>query len=101
MALGALVGSAAGPPGIVAGAIVGAFIGAAAGRAFEENQEALGAEDRRLDRAIGVTEGHIGEASPDQPPARMGLYHSASMGRGGGSDAATCDGPIPTPVSDD
>jgi hypothetical protein len=77
---GAAIGSLAGPPGAIAGGIAGAAIGLVARVAIGWEEQSRRLDDERLDREIGVTEGSIGAASPDQPPARVGAFSGGAMG---------------------
>lgn len=79
-AAGALTGAIAGPPGAVIGAVLGGAAGVAAGVLRKEEACEERRHDEQLDRDIGVSGGHIGEASPDQPPSRHGLFHSDVLG---------------------
>jgi hypothetical protein len=79
-AAGAATGAIAGPLGIAVGAIVGGAIGGIAGSTLAKDDDEKAAHDAQLDREIGVTAGHLGEARPDQPPAQRGLYHASSLG---------------------
>jgi hypothetical protein len=80
VAAGALTGVIAGPPGAVIGAVLGGAVSVAAGviRHKEARQER--AHDEQLDRDIGVSGGHIGEAQLDQPLPRHGLFHADVLG---------------------
>jgi outer membrane protein with glycine zipper len=91
-AAGALAGTLAGPVGMAIGAVIGGFVGGAAGVAVETNDSVKSAHNEELDREIGVSGGHIGEAKPGQP-ASHGRFHAASLGV---TDAApeSSDGPI-------
>ena len=95
-AAGAAIGAFAGPPGMVAGALIGAAAGAATGAALGGDHDAED-EDKKLDEEIGVTEGNLGAASPNAPPASRGTYSGASAGAGstGVDDSAPDEGPIP------
>lgn len=93
-AAGAVVGSIAGPAGAIAGAVVGGAVGAVAGGALVEEEEERHHHDEELDEVIGVIGGNIGEAPPDQPPARIGAFSRASTGTGGGGEAPSTDGPM-------
>jgi hypothetical protein len=79
-AAGALTGAIAGPPGAIIGAVLGGAAGVAAGVVRKREARDERQHDEQLDRAIGVSGGHIGEASPDQPPSRHGLFHSDVLG---------------------
>ena len=101
LAIGATVGSVAGPPGAIVGAIVGSVIGAGAGLVWGEMQDGEELKDERLDREIGVTDGNLGSARPNQPKARIGAFSAASMGAGGGDSGETADGPMPSAEGED
>ena len=88
---GAIVG---GPPGAAIGALVGSAIGFAAGVILERDQKARREHDAQLDRDIGVTEGNLGEASPNQPPSVRGVFSCASLGIRSGGGGEFADGPI-------
>ncbi len=68
-AAGAIAGTIAGPIGMAIGAVIGGFVGGAAGVAVETADQEQSLHDAELDRAIGVSGGSIGEASPGQPPS--------------------------------
>ena len=101
MAIGATVGSVAGPPGAIAGAIVGTIVGAAAGLVWGDIKHLQAMKDERLDREMGIDGGHIGEASPNAPQTRLGMFSAAAMGAGGtnsdyedqGQDGGPVNGP--------
>ncbi len=96
--LGALAG---GPPGAIAGAVIGAAIGAASGWAADEDVADKAEIDEGLDKEIGVTQGSIGAANPQQPPLRVGAFSAASSGAGGEAGPRTpmdADGPISPPT---
>ena len=90
---GAAAGSLAGAPGAVAGGIVGGIAGALVGAALANEAERDDAHTASLDRDIGVTEGDLGAASPEAPPARIGAYSAGSAGAGSGSQQPS-EGPI-------
>ena len=92
-ATGSVVGAMAGPPGAVVGAFMGGAVGAMAARAAEIAEEDDTRRDGELDAAIGVSGGHIGEASPDAPKTRIGAF-SCVAGGGAGADEGddTCMG---------
>jgi hypothetical protein len=95
---GATMGAFAGPPGMLAGAVVGALAGAAAGLAVEKGDESRAADDRELDREIGVSEGELGAPNLKHPPAKVGAYSGSSAGAGTpGGDAEPAEGPIQPP----
>ncbi len=77
---GAAVGTIAGPIGTFAGAIVGMVLGAATGAMLEEENEREHQHDGKLDTEIGVYDGPMGVAGPDDPPARVGAFSSSSSG---------------------
>lgn len=79
-AAGAATGAIAGPAGIIVGAIVGGAVGGITGSTLAKDEDEKEAHDAQLDREIGVTEGHLGEARPDQPRSQNGLYHASSIG---------------------
>jgi len=93
-AAGAIVGAVAGPAGAIAGAVVGGAVGAVAGGALMDEAEERFHHDEELDEAIGVIGGHIGEAPPDQPPARIGAFSRAATGTGGAGESSSSDGPM-------
>lgn len=96
MAAGAAVGAIAGPPGILAGAVIGSAIGAAASIALDVQSVEDMRNDEALDREIGVIDGHLGEAPPNQPPAVRGTFSAASMGVSSAPAIGPSDGPIPS-----
>lgn len=100
MAAGAVVGSIAGPPGLLAGAVVGSAVGVAASIALDAQNAEDEAMDEALDRDIGVIGGDLGEARPDQPPAKRGLYSAAAMGVSTESSVELNEGPM-SGVEDD
>ena len=65
-AAGAVAGIIAGPPGVALGAVIGGVVGAAAGVALGKAGKEERLHDEQLDREIGVSGGHIGEASVAQ-----------------------------------
>ncbi len=93
-AAGAAVGAIAGPVGAIAGGLVGTAIGALAGQTLDEKDAEETEHDQKLDRDIGVTKGDLGAASPDQPPARRGVYSAASAGVSGGGGSVPSEGPM-------
>ena len=98
MLAGAVVGAAAGPPGVVAGTILGGFAGAITGAALDNESRRQAAHTRELDAEIGVSEGDIGVATLEHPPATRGVYSAASAGVGGGSSgSAPAEGPMTPP----
>jgi hypothetical protein len=92
LAAGAAAGAIAGPAGMAIGAVLGGIVGVAAGIAVETAEKAKREHDEELDRAIGVTEGNIGEASPHQPKG-TGRYHAETLGISEGASESS-DGPI-------
>ena len=91
---GAALGAIAGPVGALAGGLVGTAIGAIAGQTLDAKDAEETLRDQQLDRDIGVTEGDLGAASPDQPPARRGVYSAASAGVSGSGGSTPSEGPI-------
>jgi phage tail tape-measure protein len=91
---GASIGAVAGPPGMIAGAIIGGVIGTVAGNRLEKEDAVESQHDAELDRAIGVTAGDLGAASPNQPPAIRGAYSAASTGTSTQGDQAPSEGPL-------
>ena len=96
MAAGAAFGAMAGPAGVLAGAVIGSAVGAAASIALDVQSVEDGQNDEALDREIGVIDGNLGEAPPNQPPAVRGTFSAASMGISSGSHIAPSEGPIPS-----
>jgi hypothetical protein len=90
---GAAAGSLAGPAGAVAGGIVGGVAGAMAGVALADDAQRRHSHGAELDREIGVTEGDLGAAGPDAPPARVGAYSAGSAGAGVATPTPS-EGPI-------
>ncbi|HZF51079.1 MAG TPA: hypothetical protein VE093_20615 [Polyangiaceae bacterium] len=95
MAAGAVTGAIAGPPGMIAGAVLGSAMGAAAGIALDAQNLEESRKDEELDRDIGVVDGNIGEASPNQPPITRGTFSAASMGVANEVAVSPAEGPIP------
>ncbi len=91
-AAGAIAGTVGGPIGMAIGAVIGGIVGAAAGVAVESADREKSLHDEQLDRDIGVSGGHIGEASPNQPPSH-GRFHAASLGVSDGASESSV-GPI-------
>lgn len=91
---GAAAGSLAGPPGIAAGAVIGVAAGAITGLALADDAGRRQEEEARLDQEIGVTEGNLGAARPDQPPASLGTYSGVSAGTGERPTPAPSEGPM-------
>src|SRR4051812_16734484 len=71
---GAAIGAIGGPVGAIAGGLVGTAVGAIAGQALDDKEVDESEHDQQLDKDIGVTEGDLGAASPDQPPPVRGVY---------------------------
>lgn len=94
MAAGAVAGSIAGPPGLITGALLGSAVGAIASIALGAHEVENLQRDEELDQDIGVINGDIGEARPDQPPTVIGAFSAATMGMGGGSEMPPSEGPI-------
>jgi hypothetical protein len=97
-AAGAAIGSFAGPVGAVAGALLGAGIGAATGAAIADDIEDQDRHDKQLDKEIGVTDGDLGAADPNMPPAIRGVYSMGAAGgggMGGPEEAPASSGPMP------
>jgi hypothetical protein len=84
---------------MVAGAVIGAAMGAVIGHALDKEDERKESHDAELDREIGVTEGDLGAASPDQPAAVVGAYSGASAGAGEAGSALS-EGPMQKPDAD-
>ncbi len=97
---GATTGALAGPPGVVAGAVIGAAFGMAAGKTLENEEGRKNAREEQLDREIGVSEGDLGAAPPNQPAARFGAYSASSTGAGT-SATTPSEGPMQTLDEDD
>ena len=91
---GAAVGAVAGPAGAVAGGVLGTAIGALAGVVLERQLAERARHDQQLDRDIGVSEGAIGAASPDAPPATRGTFSAASSGFSSGGGTVPSEGPM-------
>ena len=91
---GAAIGAIAGPVGAIAGGLVGTAIGAIAGQALDEKEVEDAEHDQQLDRDIGVTEGDLGAASPDQPPPVRGVYSAGSAGVSIGGGSSPSEGPM-------
>ena len=96
-ALGGIAfGSFAGPIGMLIGGLLGAVAGAGMGDAVSKIQEHRSLHDEIMDEEIGVIDGNLGVAPPDQPPAWIGAYSMGSAGCSGGAfDIAPDEGPIP------
>jgi nucleotide-binding universal stress UspA family protein len=86
---GAVTGSIAGPPGAAAGAIIGTAIGMAIGRTLDDEDARKHVRDEELDRQIGVSEGDLGAAARNQPPARVDAYSAGSAGVGASSTSSS------------
>ncbi len=91
---GAAIGAIAGPGGAIAGGLLGTAIGAIAGQTLDQKDTEESEHDQQLDRDIGVTEGDLGAASPDQPPARRGVYSAGSAGVSGAGGSVPSEGPM-------
>jgi hypothetical protein len=92
---GAAIGSFAGPVGAIAGLAIGGVVGAAADMALERQHRRDRADEARLDAAVGIIDGDMGAASPDQPPAVVGAFSSGSAGAGAGpSSHPVSEGPM-------
>jgi hypothetical protein len=96
MAAGAAMGAMAGPPGLIAGAVIGSAIGAAASIALDAQDAENHQKDEALDRDIGVIDGDLGAAPPNQPPVTRGAFSAASMGVSRGPQVEPSEGPIPS-----
>jgi hypothetical protein len=94
---GAAVGAIAGPPGAIAGALVGLAVGALAGGTLHNEVDAKNAHDEELDKVIGVSGGHLGEASTRAPNPRVGAFSASSMGAAGEDPSIDNEGPIAAP----
>jgi hypothetical protein len=94
MAAGAVVGSIAGPEGLIVGAVLGSAIFVAATIALDAENAENQQKDEALDRAIGVFGGDLGAAGPNQPPVRIGAFSTASMGITSESVVEPSEGPI-------
>ena len=98
---GAIVGALGGPAGSVTGAVLGGVAGALAERAVENDQDRESAHQRKLDAAIGVSDGELGAPNLEHPPAKIGAYSVASSGgASGGDDSAPAEGPMAPPDED-
>jgi hypothetical protein len=96
---GAAIGAVAGPAGALAGAVIGGVVGAVATGIVEANAADRAAIERELDDEIGVSGGDLGAPNLKHPPAKAGLYSSASSGAGQSSDSAPAEGPMQPPES--
>jgi phage tail tape-measure protein len=94
---GAALGAVAGPPGVAVGAVFGAAAGAMAGAVSADKAASREAEERRLDKEIGVMSGELGAPNLEHPPAKIGAYSGSSVGPGSTNDAAPAEGPMQTP----
>jgi hypothetical protein len=94
---GAAAGAIAGPPGAAAGAVIGAIAGALAGAAIDKTEDSHAAEERKLDREIGVSEGELGAPNLEHPPAKIGAYSGASVGVGASDEDSPAEGPMQAP----
>lgn len=95
MAAGAATGAIAGPPGMIAGALLGSAVGAAASIALDAQNAEETQTNEQLDRDIGVIDGSIGGASPNQPPITRGTFSAAAMGLSNQVEVPPTEGPIP------
>lgn len=92
MALGVL----AGPSGLLIGGLLGALGGAGIGDALSTIQDHASLHEERVDEELGIIDGNLGAASPDQPPAWIGAYSAGSAGvTRGPFDITPDEGPIP------
>lgn len=95
MAAGAATGAIAGPPGMIAGALIGSAVGAAASIALDAQDTEESRTNEELDREIGVIDGSLGAAPPNQPPAVRGTFSVAAMGLSNEAEVPPTEGPIP------
>lgn len=95
--VGAAFGSVAGPPGIAAGAVIGAIAGAIVGAATEDNSLSRAAEEKKLDREIGVSGGELGAPNLKHPPATIGAFSAASSSSAGTQEPTAAEGPLQAP----
>jgi hypothetical protein len=100
--LGALagigLGAVEGPSGMVIGGVLGIIGGAGLADVLSKFHDLESAHEQRVDADIGVLDGHLGSAPPDQPPAFIGAYSSGAAGSAGRSSGTAPDeGPIPKP----
>jgi hypothetical protein len=100
MAAGAIAGTIAGPPGIIVGAMLGGAVGAAASIALDAQREEEHIKDEALDRAIGVIDGSIGAAPPNQPAATRGTFSPTAMGLACQTEVHPSEGPMQNVDSD-
>ncbi len=96
---GAALGAIAGPPGAAAGAIVGGIVGLVSGVASARGSEIDAAREEQLDNEIGLNGEGLGAPGLEHPPARLGVYSSASSGTGAAAaeEAPPADGPMSAP----
>jgi hypothetical protein len=93
---GIALGFFAGPVGMLVGGIIGAVGGAGLGDAVSTIEAHRGFHTERVDQELGVVDGNVGAASPDQEPALIGAYSMGSAGGAGlGHDTPPDEGPIP------
>ena len=99
MVVGATMGALAGPIGAAGGAIAGGLIAGAAAAAATLGNAEDERHDEQLDKDIGVSGGHLGEASPNAPKAKIGAFSSAAVGGHGrdGDENDDAEGPITLP----
>ncbi len=91
---GVAVGAIAGPVGALAGGLLGTAIGAFTGQTLDDEGTRLSAHDELLDRAIGVSQGNMGAAAPNQPRATRGTYSGASAGASSEGGVVPSEGPM-------
>ncbi len=72
-------------------------MGAVVGHTMDREDRRKSEHEELLDEEIGVMDGDLGAASPDQPPARIGAFSSASAGGDGAAPPAPSEGPMQTP----
>jgi hypothetical protein len=99
---GAGLGVVAGPPGMAAGAVIGAVAGTLTAWAMATGGTEAAAEDRRLDKEIGVDGGTIGVAGLKHPPDQRGTFSAAASGAAdvAPDDSIAAEGPIAPPSGD-
>jgi hypothetical protein len=95
---GGVLGAVGGPPGVVAGMVIGAAAGALAGFAADRESAAHEAEEAKLDREIGVSEGELGAPNLEHPPATVGTYSGSSTGTASTDGEAPAEGPMQPPT---
>lgn len=98
---GAGLGMVAGVPGMAAGAVIGAVAGTLTSWAMATGQSEAAAEDRKLDKEIGVDGGDIGVAGLERPPGQRGTFSAAASGAAdvAPDDSISSEGPIASPPS--